>query len=151
MGKKKPRKSRGKTQQVSYEEVDMALDSDTGSEKLSKTMSKKKRSAKVGSGSNSEEEKDWLELRSRKVLQSETEAIEGSDKKKTINKSQKKRGRGELDSVEDIQTEDFEEILEKEDWLILGNRKILQDSGSDEIEPEKVLKSSKKAKAVTSS
>merc|ERR1739838_709127 len=110
-----------------------------------------KRSSKHGSSSNSDEEKDWLELRSRKVLQSETEAFEGSEKMKTINKSQKKRRRGELDSVEDIQTEDFEEILEKEDWLILRNRKILQDSGSDEIEPEKVLKSSRKAKPGMSS
>merc|ERR1711990_1117660 len=55
--KKNQRKSRRKMHQVSYEEIDLEVESDGGSEKNLTRKSKKSISAKR---SSSEEEKDWL-------------------------------------------------------------------------------------------
>merc|ERR1739838_928005 len=143
--KRKSRKSRRTVSKVNYKEVDDAAASDSDPAKKPQGESGQGSSSHIDSNSSSDEEKDWLELRSRKVLQSELDDAQTSNKTASSSKAKRKREQVEISSEEEVPPEDFEETLEKEDWLILRNRKVLQES--DEPEVVEVRKSTSKKKS----
>ena len=126
------------------EENDDENESDAGSGQIDQGQSAKVRRKRTSKKVGSEAEEDWLELRSRKVLQASGEELEEPENDNVVPKEQSSK-RMES-STSDIRTEDFGETLEKEDWLILRNRKVLQETGSDD-EAENISESPKKGKS----
>merc|ERR1712183_1022253 len=108
--KKKSRKSRRKTAKVNYEEMNEAADSDSDLIKNSKELSGRSSRSHADAENDSSSEKDWLELRSRKVLQSgpdnDDDDDEVSTKTATAVKLQKRAEKATVSSEDDIPSED---------------------------------------------